>query len=177
MCNYDNILKSVISKYRDADKWNNAEFEQMKRLSNSKVGDVGQDFIEEICREFSFNCEFPLNNKGKRARQSPWDIKINGIEFELKTATEDVSGSFQFNHIRYHRPYDALICLGISPCKIFFEIWSKADVVTGGAGKLVSMEKGANASYKLTKKPAILKEISEFNFSLNDFISNFKKKT
>lgn len=173
MCDYNSILKTVISKYRDADKWNNAEFEQMKRLSNSKVGDVGQDFIEEICRYFDFICEFPQNTKGNRARQSPWDIKINGINFELKTATEDINGSFQFNHIRYHRPYQALICLGISPNMIFFEIWSKADIATGVAGTLVSMEKGANASYKLTKKPTSLQPISEFKDNLSKFIIDF----
>ena len=173
MCDYNTILKEVISKYRDADKWNKAEFEQMKRLSNSKVGDVGQDFVEELCSHFGFTCEFPENTRGKRARQSPWDIRINGIEFELKTATEDVSGAFQFNHIRYHRPYQALLCLGISPNDIFFEIWSKAEITTGVAGNLVSMEKGANASFKLTKKPAVLKPITEFNIALNEFISNF----
>jgi hypothetical protein len=47
-------------------------------------------------------------------------------------------------------------------------------VVTGVSGKLVSMEKGANASYKLTKKPAALKLISKFNTALNDFVINFK---
>ncbi len=173
MCDYNTILKVVISKYRDADKWNNAEFEQMKRLSNSKVGDVGQDFIEELCLQFGFTCEFPENLKGKRKRQSPWDIKIDGIKFELKTATEDVSGSFQFNHIRYHRPYQALICLGISPDSIFFAMWSKADITTGVAGNLVSMEKGANASFKLTKKPAVLRSITEFDTTLHEFVLNF----
>lgn len=172
MCNYTQILKDIIAQYQDANKWNNTEFEQMKRLSNSKVGDVGQDFIENICSHFNYSVEFPANKKGKRARQSPWDIKINGTTFELKTATEDTSGHFQFNHIRYHRPYEAVICLGISPNDIFFEIWSKADIATGIAGNLVSMEKGANASYKLTKRPSTLRPISEFNSRLTEFLNN-----
>jgi len=173
MCNYSEILKDVIGKYRDANKWDGAEFEQMKRLSNSKVGDVGQEFIENICNELGFKCEFPQNKKGVRARQSPWDIKINNIKFELKTAIEDVSGSFQFNHIRYHRQYQAVLCLGISPTNISFGIWSKADITTGKAGNLVSMEKGANASYKLTKKPNVLNEIKNFKTVLTKFIKDF----
>ena len=108
-----------------------------------------------------------------RAKQSPWDIQINGVKFELKTASEDVSGSFQFNHIRYHRPYQGVICLGISPDQIYFYIWSKAEIVTGKAGSLVSMEKGANASYKLTKKPATLLPIKEFQNTLESFTNNF----
>ena len=172
MCEYKNILLNVISKYQDANKWIDSTFEQIKRLSNSKVGDVGQDFIEDLCQEFNFKCEFP-EEKGKRARQSPWDIKINGIEFELKTATEDVSGAFQFNHIRYHRPYEAVLCLGIAPNEIVFDIWSKAEIATGKAGNLVSMEKNANASFKLTKKKANLKNIKEFHSTMMEFINNF----
>lgn len=49
-------------------------------------------------------------------------MRIEGASFELKMATEDVHGSFQFNHIRYHRPYDALLCLGIAPENILFDV-------------------------------------------------------
>ena len=98
-----------------------------------------------LCEEIGFECEFPESAKGAgRQRQSPWDIRIEGVTFELKTATEDVSGSFQFNHIRYHREYEALLCVGISPNQIGFDAWSKAAVATGEAGKLVSMEKGGS---------------------------------
>ena len=105
--------------------------------------------------------------------QSPWDIEINGVKFELKTATEDVNGSFQFNHLRYHRPYDAVLCLGVTPNELYFGLWSKADVATGKAGSLVSMEKGANASYKLTKKPSDLSVIDDFEQKTKDFIDSF----
>ncbi|MCY4259069.1 MAG: hypothetical protein OXC91_02235 [Rhodobacteraceae bacterium] len=147
------ILARVLSRYKDADKWVDASFEQIKRISNTKVGDVGQDFIEELCGELKFDCSFPEGSKGKRSRQSPWDIRIEGRTFELKTATEDVSGSFQFNHIRYQRQYEGLLCVGIAPEIIHFGTWTKAEVATGMAGNLVSMEKGGSASFKLTKRP------------------------
>ncbi|HRN50138.1 MAG TPA: hypothetical protein PLC52_05000 [Anaerolineales bacterium] len=91
------------------------------------------------------------------------------MKFELKTATEDVSGSFQFNHIRYHRPYDAVLCLGVTPNNLYFGVWSKAEITTGKAGRLVSMEKGGNASHKLTKKLSSLLPISKFEQIINDF--------
>ncbi|MBD0864665.1 MAG: hypothetical protein GDA36_03180 [Rhodobacteraceae bacterium] len=131
-------------------------------IPNTKVGDVGQDFVEVLCCECGLECAFPEKDDGTRRRQNPWDIRIEGTTFELKNAREDVSGSFQFNHIRYHRPYDALLCIGIAPSRIHVGAWSKADVVTGGAGSLVSMEKGANASYKLTKRPDQLLPIPGF---------------
>lgn len=160
--NPSDLLLEVLATYADANKWVGQPFEKIKRLSNTKVGDVGQDFVECLCNEVGFSHEFPTKDDGTHKRQNPWDIRIEGTEFELKTATEDTTGSFQFNHIRYHRPYDALLCIGIGPSSIFTGVWSKAEVLTRKAGTLVSMEKGANASYKLTKRPDQLHPISEF---------------
>lgn len=158
----NDILQEVLATYADADKWIGQPFEHIRRIPNTKVGDVGQNFVEVLCHECGLECTFPEKKDGTRLRQSPWDIRIEGKAFELKTASEDVSGSFQFNHIRYHRPYDALLCIGIAPSRIHVGAWSKADVATGGAGVLVSMEKEANASYKLTKRPDQLKDIWKF---------------
>jgi hypothetical protein len=121
-----------------------------------------------------FVCVFPLTASGERATQSPWDIQINGIKFELKTATEDTGDHFQFNHIRYHRQYDAVLCLGVSPDNLYFGVWSKADVSTGKAGTLVSMEKGANASYKLTKSKQHLDTMDVFYERMTVFIKGFQ---
>jgi hypothetical protein len=175
MIDYKSIFLEILSSHSDDPKWTNALFSGMKTLSNTKVGSVGQDFIEKFAAELEFTCVFPVNATGERATQSPWDIQINGIKFELKTATEDTGDHFQFNHIRYHRPYDALLCLGVSPVNLYFGVWSKADVVTGKAGNLVSMEKGANASYKLTKTPQQLDVLDVFQEKLSNFITEFKK--
>jgi hypothetical protein len=174
MCNFEQHFRDALSHHENATKWTGATYEKMKKIPNTKVGAVGQDFIESICNELGFVCEFPVNNDGSRATQSPWDLKINGITFELKTATEDTNGNFQFNHVRYHRPYQAVLCLGVSPEALYFNLWSKADVVTGKAGNLVSMEKWANASYKLTKRPAQLYPINLFQEKLQEFIDEFK---
>lgn len=160
------ILAAVLDGYADDNKWIGARFEAIKRLSNTKVGDVGQDFVERLCDELGFNTEFPEG----RSRQSPWDIRIEGSAFELKTATEDVHGAFQFNHVRYHRPYDGLLCVGISPDDISFDAWSKADVATGAAGHLVSMDQGSSATWKLTKRAGVLRPIADFESHLLDLI-------
>ena len=156
------LLRELLAGYTDHPKWDGAPFEAIRRVPNTKVGDVGQDFVEALCVDAEFACVFPEKADGTRLRQSPWDIQIEGTTFELKTATEDVKGAFQFNHIRYHRDYQALLCIGIGPAAIYMDAWSKADVTTGKAGNLVTMEKGANASYKLTKRPDQLRPISAF---------------
>lgn len=171
---YVQLFKAVIEKHSNDKKWQDGDFVGIKILSNTKVGSVGQDFIESLCSTLSIPIEFPINTKKQRATQSPWDIKLFNITFELKTATEDTTGNFQFNHIRYHRTYDAVLCLGISPNELLFNIYSKADVVTGKAGNLVSMEKGANASYKLTKTKSSLFHIDSFGERLAQFVEKFK---
>lgn len=176
MVDAESILLDVLNSHSDSSKWIDSRFERIKRVSNSKVGEVGQDFVERLCKACGFECVFPTNAKGEKLKQSSWDIQINGIKFELKTATEDVSGAFQFNHIRYHRKYEAVLCLGVSPSSIYFNVWSKADVSTGVAGNLVSMEKAGNASYKLTKKPSALCPIDTFENVLFNFVRNFTVK-
>lgn len=156
------ILLEVLAEHEDADKWLGQPFEHIKRISNSKVGDVGQAFCERLCLDFGFDVDVPRSPEGRRLRQSPWDIAIEEVTFELKTATEDVGGAFQFNHIRYHREYEALLCIGIAPATIYMGAWSKADVATGKAGRLVSMERGGSVSHKLTKRPDQMHPISEF---------------
>lgn len=159
---YQALMLEAIASASNHPKWIDATFDGIKIVSNTAVGDVGQGFVERLCIELGLEHEFPLDGAGKRLKQSPWDIRILGKTFELKTATEDVAGAFQFNHIRYHRPYDAALCIGISPNQIYFGCWSKADLATGKAGRLTSMEKGANASYKFPKRPQNLYPISEF---------------
>ena len=169
MCDYTKLFKEALAVNKDHSKWDVGNFKDIKFISNSKVGKVGQDFIEKVCNDLGIICEFPMNEKGERSNTSSWDIQINGITFELKTATEDTNGSFQFNHIRYHRPYQAVLCLGVSPDSLQFDLWSKADIVTGKAGNLVSMEKNANASYKLTKRKNVLFDIQHFKEKIENF--------
>ena len=170
MTNPVELFAEVLETFDNDSKWDNAILGKIKTISNTKVGSVGQMFIERLCEELRIPCEFPLNLAGKRKTQSPWDIKINGIKFELKTATEDTNHNYQYNHVRYHSPYEALLCLGVAPSDLYFGAWSKGDVVTGKAGNLVTMEKGANASYKLTKAASQLQTIENFY----DVITRFK---
>ena len=168
------LFAKILAEFDNHSKWDDAILGKIKTISNTKVGSVGQAFVERLCGELNITCSFPINETGKRKTQSSWDVRISNIEFELKTATEDTNNSFQFNHIRYHRNYQALLCLGVCPNNLYFGIWSKSDVATNKAGALVSMEKSANASYKLTKTPNQLHEISKFKNEIDKFVLNFK---
>ena len=90
-----------------------------------------------------------------------WDLEIGGKRFEVKTASEDSGGSFQFNHVRLDRNYDYLLCLGIRPAEIRFGAWRKGDVSEQMAGTLVRMAEGQAVTFKLTKKPESMRKIED----------------
>ena len=156
MDNAVEVMQDVISRFHNHPKWIDAPLSGIKTLSNTHVGSVGQDFIRVWCELNEMTWE------GSDSVQSPWDARIEGITFEVKTATEDRNGKFQFNHIRYHRSYQALLCLGVGPDALLFNAWRKGAVSEGTAGNLASMDKGSSATFKLTKKPSELHPISEF---------------
>ena len=162
MPNAIGLMKDVIATYANDPKWIDAPLGDIKILSNTHIGNVGQDFIQQWCDVEALNWKLP------ESTQSPWDIRIESISFEVKTATEDVNGNFQFNHIRHHRDYQALLVLGIAPDQILFEAWRKGDVVEGRAGRLVTMDKGSSATFKLTKKPSQLLPITQFTDRVNE---------
>ena len=149
------ILRTVLEEYPVTDRWADAPFERIRRIQTASRGKIGQQLVARMCDELELASELS-------EPQAPWDIRIEGRTFEVKTATEGAGLTFQFNHVRYHRSYEFLLCVGITPYDILYDAWTKADVVTGKAGHLVTMEKGANASYKLTKRAVQLKPIDEF---------------
>ncbi len=149
------ILREVLAEQSTKDRWANQPFERIRRVQTAKRGEIGQRLVVRLCAALGLKTEIG-------AKQSPWDIRIEGRTFEVKTATEGSNSTFQFNHVRYHRSYQVLLCVGITPNGILFDAWTKADVVTGKAGHLVTMEKGANASYKLTKRTAQMRSIDQF---------------
>lgn len=167
---YEALMDAAIAAASNHAKWVGAKYEGIKVVSNTAVGKVGQTFVENLCAALGLQFSVPMAG-ARRLNQSPWDIEILGKQFELKTATEDVSRCFQFNHIRYHRSYDAALFIGVAPNQILFDCRSKADLVTGKAGRLVSMEKGANASYKYTRHPSTLHPIDQFETKIRALVA------
>ena len=159
------IVCAIIETYkRRPNKWRDATLGGIKDLTNTYVGNIGQDFVQEWCEHLKLDWQVPDKS------QSAWDIRIEGFRFEIKTATEDINGNFQFNHIRLHRDYDGLICLGIGPEYVKFDCWRKGSVAEKEAGTLVTMDRGSSATWKLTKRMSDLRDISEFEDRIKSVI-------
>lgn len=158
------LVKIAKEKHVDK-KWTDKPLYLIKILANSSKGDLAEEFVMEYCKILGFRVE------DKTTRLGDYDLEINGKRFEVKMATEDLTGNFQFNHIRYDYKYHWLLCLGVSPSEILFGIYSKADVATGTAGNLVSMGRGQNSSFKLTKPKNTLHPIIKLKEKLKSLLT------
>ena len=159
-------LLKIASRYTIHHKWDNATFQQIKAVPNTNIGDLGEEFVSDYCKALGFTIGV------KKTRLGSFDRMINSKRVEIKTATEDVSGHFQFNHIRYEPKYefDLLFCLGIAPNDILFNVYTKKDVAKGAAGTMVKMASGGvYDDFKLTKKRGDMFPISQLKKILSKF--------
>lgn len=158
------LLLEVIREHPSIPKWVGAPLGSFRNVEGTNKGAIGEVFIRRYLEQHGITV-------GNGSRLAPTDMTIKGWKFEVKTASEGVSGSFQFNHVRLDREYDYLLCLGISPESIRFNVWSREAVVGGGAGNLVPMAQEQRVTFKLTKRVADMRPIEnlpEWVHSLSD---------
>lgn len=169
----DLLMKILENRELGGAIWEGSKFALFKTMPTTNKGDIGEDFLAALLK--SNRCSNVEVVKGRRGH---YDVKAtyNGKEatFEVKVATQDTNGAFQFNGVRYDTQYTHLFCLGISPDSIGFLLIRK-DEVGKPPHKMVAMAKGTNASFKLTKKVVDLSSFSQFSTALNGAFGNLPK--
>ena len=140
------LLLEVIRENTPKSIWTDAPLAPFRTVANTNRGDIGEEFLRRYIQLHGV-----VVQSGSRIDAA--DMLIKDKLFEVKTASEDTGGSFQFNHIWLDREYDYLLCLGIRPAAILFIAWTKGRVAEGRAGRLVRMAEGQSVTHKLTKRP------------------------
>lgn len=141
------LFVRVLKSKAKAGKWTESPFAGYRTLGNTTRGEVGEEFVRQYLRQFEIDATRP----GSRVAKT--DLVVNGRKVEVKTASEDTGGKLQFNHVRYDRDYEYLLCLGVLPQGLVFDLWSKGDLAEGKAGTLVRMAEGQSVTFKLTLSP------------------------
>lgn len=149
------LMLEVIREHTRQTIWTDAPLEAFRQVANTNRGDIGEEFV----RRYLSQHKIVVSEPGSRVSRS--DMQIAGRQFEIKTASEDSNGGFQFNHVRLDRPYQYLLCLGVRPASILFNAWRKGDVSEGKAGTLVRMAEGQSVTFKLTKRPDAMLSIED----------------
>jgi hypothetical protein len=132
-------------------------------LGNTNRGEIGEEFIRRFLDQYGIT-------DGNGGRTSRTDLRIGNSRFEVKTASLGANGTFQFNHVRLDRQYDYLLCLGICPHQVVFNMWRKGMVAENRAGTLVRMAEGQAVTYKLTKKLDDMQNIADLPSSILETI-------
>ena len=148
------LMAQLIRENAPPDIWADSPLEAYRRLGMTNRGEIGEQFIERYLNHFGI----PVRN-GNRADEI--DRRIGTMLLEIKTAGLGSNRTFQFNHVRLDRDYHYLICLGVCPNQLVFNMWSEAVVRNGGAGRLVAMAQDQLVTYKLTKRLDDMRPIGE----------------
>lgn len=146
------LLVEIIREHAPRDIWQGSPLIGYRILGNTNRGAIGEEFI----RRYLTHHDIEACSGGRTART---DISVGDLQFEVKTASLGANQTFQFNHVRLDRQYDYLLCLGICPDHVVFDMWRKGVVAEGRAGTLVRMAEGQAVTYKLTKRLAEMASI------------------
>ena len=139
------LLVEIIREHSPENIWRDSPLIGYRMLGNTNRGEIGEEFVRRYLAAHDIDA-------GNGGRTSETDIRIDGIRIEVKTASLGANGTFQFNHVRLDRPYHHLLCLGICPHNLVFDMWRKGAVAENRAGTLVRMAEGQAVTYKITKR-------------------------
>jgi hypothetical protein len=139
------LMVLIIKDHAPENIWLESPLLAYRELGNTNRGEIGEEFIRRYLKAAGIAI-----SHGNRTTKT--DMKIAEHPFEVKTASLGANGTFQFNHVRLDRSYEYLLCLGICPHAIVFNMWRKGEIAEGKAGRLVRMAEGQAVTYKLTKK-------------------------
>lgn len=148
------LMVEIIQEHSPEDIWQGSPLIGYRSLGNTNRGEIGEEFIHRYLSVAGIAVR-------KSARTSETDLRIVDQGVEVKTASLGANGTFQFNHVRLDRSYDYLLCLGICPHSIMFNMWRKGEVAENRAGSLARMAEGQAVTYKITKKLADMRPIEE----------------
>jgi hypothetical protein len=168
----DEATQLLMEREAERNKWLNADGTQKKNYwwkyaSKTKQGDAGESVVRtafELLFSYLYGNDVECNivNKGK----GDYDVLIvipalnKEIRIEVKTATEDVNGSHQFNGLKKNIGYDYAFLFGVAPENYFFLIESHdhlAQVMT------TNMSKNVEGAWKYTVSQKNLKKFNEQN--------------
>ena len=178
------ITETVISESCSKKNWLNSKNEKIKPLSTTEKGTIGEKLLEVAINSIgdNYTAEFPEIRKGDYDIRGINIVKNTSSDFEVKFATEDSNGGFQFNAMKLDAIYDYLFCIGVSPNEEYFQIIKKENLFNnnymketfncklGSLYKKRENEKVDEMSYKLSLSKSKMKPISELLTTLREIL-------
>lgn len=156
---FDEVTELLEEREVKNNKWLNPDGSPKRNYiwkisSKTPQGDAGENVVRNaldyvLSQLYGNDVDVSIVNKGK----GDFDIKVIipslnvVIKIEVKTATEDVNGSHQFNGLKKNIDYDFAFLFGIGPENFFFKIESHQHLCET---MTTNMSKNVKGSYKYT---------------------------
>ncbi len=83
--NLKGIIKEIYEKQVSADNWAGSTYSLLNLLKNDYSGKVGELFLQAMAKELNLPCEY---DEDKNSTDGTYDIVINSMKIEVKTARE-----------------------------------------------------------------------------------------
>lgn len=160
------LLAEIIKEQAPDDIWQGSPIIGYRLLGNTNRRKVGEKFIRRYLEHYGINARSNGN------RTSKTDMQIGNIGFEVKTASLEANGTFQYNHVRLDRQYNYLLCVGLCPNNVVYSLWRKGDIAEGTAGRLVRMAEEQSVTFKLTKRLDEMLSLDSFIPEIQSVISS-----
>lgn len=124
---HERLLSDILHEAwgRENPDWPGSTFEVAKRLSTTGKGNAIEDFALQLLKQVGHS-----DAERHHARRGDWDLRVGNTTIEVKGATLDIGGNFQFNGIRYDTKYDLLLVIGIAPEAVFSTSTARSNCTT-----------------------------------------------
>ena len=119
------ILKQVLQEAQDQWLSPDSKYKEYRTLQIDKRGSFGERFFAQTLSRIYYRRLTIEYNDGD---QSDWDLKLNGMRFEIKTSSIDVNKKFQNEGIKENGDYDGILFLGITPNDLYIKFVKKKDI-------------------------------------------------
>ncbi|MGZ9756838.1 hypothetical protein [Mycoplasma sp. 4423] len=101
------------------------KFASIRKIQIDQRGRVGEKFFTTIFKELNKEVIYQQDGFGD------WDIVVDGVKIEIKTATLDVSKKFQHEGIKENKSWDVIAFLDIAPNDLYISFIHKDDFKFG----------------------------------------------
>lgn len=135
--NIEKDIKKILREVAESDNivqiWENKKYGDIQRITNPKKGDLGEILMEKWLKMFEYPCEV-IGRKRKRGGNNidllvDLDKDNEKERVEVKLASLDGQGKYQFNWIPIKNDYALIIFLGINPDAIYLSIKTKEEII------------------------------------------------
>ena len=150
----DSVFHEIENEVNQTTRWKStSKYVKIRNLQIDKRGSFGERLLRDI-----FSKERNISLTYQDGDQGDWDIKINEIKIEVKTASLDVNGKFQNENIKDTKNCDYICFIGVAPDSMFIKLVKIDEIDFTSLHDRAS--KGTGAGYKWDFKPNSMTEVT-----------------